>query len=160
MGDTAENYQACVILRYNPSGSRYPWCSTAFVTSPGSRYNIALTAAHCVSDGAGKFLIDTAAHGGIDKESIICCAYDASKGVGACPIAYSYKIRNSRLFSSYHNGGLQSKDLAVLSVYNSPTGRIPGKWAVNNWDPDSGETEAGEQQACNSSAAGQWGKYR
>jgi hypothetical protein len=121
MGDTAENYQACVILSYRPTGPRWPACSTSFVTSPGSRYNIALTAAHCVSDTKGNFILDTAARGGIDKESIICCAYDASKGTGACPRAYSYKTRSIRVFDSYHKAGFLSKDPAVLSVYNSPT---------------------------------------
>eukprot|EP00775_Hariotina_reticulata_P008143 gene8143-8336_t len=134
-----ENYQACIILAYRPSG-RIPWCSTSFVISKDSKYNIALTAAHCVSDAKNNFILDTGSHGGINQESIVCCAYDKTKG-SACPSAYSYKIRSIKLYSSYHNGGLVTKDIAVLSVFNSPTGRIPGKWAVDNWDPDSGKRD-------------------
>eukprot|EP00775_Hariotina_reticulata_P003312 gene3312-3588_t len=136
-----ESYHACVILARQPNGRRIPWCTAFFVISPGSVNNIAISAGHCVSDGNGNFILDINNYGNIDQDSIMCCAYDQANGQGACPTAYSYKIRTYKLYDSYHNGNRRSHDMAVLSVENSPTGRIPGKWRVDNWDPDSGSRD-------------------
>uniref|UniRef100_A0A383WA69 Peptidase S1 domain-containing protein n=1 Tax=Tetradesmus obliquus TaxID=3088 RepID=A0A383WA69_TETOB len=139
---SAESYEACVILARQSNGARIPWCTAFFVTSPGSKSNIALTAGHCVSDSKNTFTLDNRNYG-VDKESIICCAYDRavdqSKGSqGYCPQSASYKILNYKLYSSYHNGGRRSHDMAVVATANAigPTGGeiIPGKWAVDNWD--------------------------
>jgi hypothetical protein len=106
------------------------------VNSPGSVNDIALTAGHCVSDGRGTYTIDNGNYGGLTTDSIICCAYDRSKGEGSCPTTASYKIISTKLYTSYHNGARASHDLAIISADNP--WKYPGKWNVNNWDPDSG----------------------
>jgi hypothetical protein len=118
---------------------RFPQCTAFFVNSKGSRNNIALTAGHCVSDSRNTFILDINNYGDIDKDSIICCAYDRALGEGFCPRKASYKIITYGLLSTYHNGGHPSHDMAVVSTRNSAEGRIPGKWSVNNWDPNSGK---------------------
>jgi hypothetical protein len=134
---TAEDYSACVILARQPAGNRIPWCTAFFLQSPGSVYDIAITVGHCVSDSRGTYLIDNGNYCDLTTDSIICCAYDRSRGKGYCPTKASFKFISSRVYDSYHYFGRCSHDMAVIATDNPA--RYPGKWNVNNWDGNSGE---------------------